>query len=125
MTKAECKAQLEDGKTLEQIFPFKCGQECMIFKADSFRAGNEILYIPDTWLNDLHEFDDISGDAEMIEEVLSACYTSDDFVEECGGNEELEERLFWYCDWQHPSSAYPEVEAAYEEDTAYERSENR
>lgn len=46
---------------------------------------------------------------ETIEEVVGNCYTSNDFIEECGGNLELAERLFWYCDWQHPSSAVDEV----------------
>ena len=29
-----------------------------------------------------------------------------DFLEQCGGKEELAKELFLYCDWQHPSSAW-------------------
>ena len=49
-------------------------------------------------------------DDEEIEEVISHCFTGADFVDECAQNEELAERLFYYCDWQHPSAALPEVE---------------
>ena len=47
---------------------------------------------------------------EEIEEVLSVCYAGVDFVQECAGDVKLAERLFYYCDWQHPSSALPEVD---------------
>ena len=47
---------------------------------------------------------------EEIEEILDQCYTGDDFIEECDGDVEKAERLFWYCDWQHPCSALPEIE---------------
>jgi hypothetical protein len=40
--------------------------------------------------------------------VVSNCYTGNDFLEQCGGDAEKAERLFWYCDWQHPSSAMDE-----------------
>ena len=49
-------------------------------------------------------------DDEVIDEVVDSCYTGNDFIEECEGDVELAERLFWYCDWQHPSSEFPEVE---------------
>ena len=29
-------------------------------------------------------------------------------MEVCGGDRQKSENLFWYCDWQHPSSAWDE-----------------
>ena len=48
--------------------------------------------------------------SDLIIEILDECYSGDDFIELCDGNVEMAERLFWYCDWQHPSSALPEIE---------------
>ncbi len=44
-----------------------------------------------------------------LTKVLSNCYTGQEFIDECGGDVEKAERLFWYCDWQHPSSAVDEL----------------
>lgn len=46
---------------------------------------------------------------EELEELLSQCYTGQDFIDECGGDVEKAERLFCYCDWKHPSSAVDEL----------------
>ena len=48
-------------------------------------------------------------DPEELEEVLSQCYTGQDFINECQGDVEKAECLFSYCDWQHPSSAVDEL----------------
>lgn len=48
-------------------------------------------------------------DQEELVEVLSNCYTGQDFIDECHGDMEKAERLFYYCDWQHPSSAIDEL----------------
>ena len=45
-----------------------------------------------------------------MEEIVGCCYTGNDFIEECGGDVEKARHLFWYCDWQHPSSALPEID---------------
>lgn len=108
MKKSEVEARLKSGEKLGDLFDLRPGQECEIFKADQFVRGEEVIYIPDIELNEI-PFDRPVEDAGELEEVLSCCYTGMDFLSECLGNEELAERLFWYCDWQHPSSAYPEV----------------
>lgn len=111
MTKEELKARLQAGEPLDGLFHWSIGQECVIFKADTFRAGADILYIPDVALNDLQLGNPVSG--EEIKDILWCCYSGNDFIDECGGDQELAERLFHYCDWQHPSSVLPEI---YDED---------
>ena len=108
MTQLELREKLEEGKTLDQLLPFKIGQECLIFKATYFIAGDEIVYIPDVDLNEVPIYKPIT-DPEEMRRIISICYTGNDFVEECDGNADKAEELFWYCDWQHPSSAYPEI----------------
>lgn len=114
MTKKELEIQLLSGKTFQELFRFRPGQECDIFKAKEFSPGSDILYIPDL---DVH---DIPCDAPIteeddIKEALSNCYTGDDFLKECHGNEKNAALLFCWCDWQSPSAAAPEVVAAYSE----------
>ena len=99
MTKAELRDHLKAGYSMDDAFDFVPGQDCDIFKADQFRAGDEIIYIPDVYLNMIPRSTCITDD-ETIDEVV---------IEECNGSLELAERLFWYCDWQHPSSAVDEV----------------
>mgnify|MGYP000000644608 FL=1 len=108
MTKAELRDHLKAGYFMDDAFDFGPGQDCDIFKADQFVAGDEIIYIPDVYLNMIPRSTCITDD-ETIEEVVGNCYTGNDFIEECNGNLELAERLFWYCDWQHPSSAVDEI----------------
>ena len=74
-----------------------------------FENDDEIIYIPDISLNDI-PMDRPLRNGEEIEEVLSVCYAGVDFVQECAGDVKLAEQLFYYCDWQHPSSALPEVD---------------
>lgn len=114
MTKGELKAKLQAGEPLDGLFHWSIGQECVIFKADTFRAGADILYIPDVALNDLQL--DNPASKEEIEGIVRCCYSGDDFIRECDGDAELAERLFWYCDWQHPSSALPDVDDREEEE---------
>lgn len=115
MTKTELKGHLLSGKTLEELFKFRSGQECLIFKAPEFQTGSDILYIPDLSLREIPIDAPVSG-KEDIEEILSDCYSGDDFIRECGGNQEMASCLFDWCDWQSPSSAAPEVVAAYADD---------
>ena len=126
MTKQELREKLMSGQILDELFHFTRGQECLIFKADKFCAGDEIIYIPDIDLNEIPVDTNLSVDNSMMDELnrgwgpmtaqeqinlaLSFCYTGDDFVDECGGDVEKAERLFWYCDWQHPSSAVDELD---------------
>lgn len=113
MTKDTLRINLEAGKIMDELFHYTSGQECLIYKAQAFTVGDEVIYIPDISFNDI-PMDRPLRDSEEIEEVLSVCYTGDDFVQECAGDVELALRLFSYCDWQHPSSALPEVD--YKED---------
>lgn len=126
MTSKELEIKLQAGATLSEILVFVDGQDCTIFKAKKFCAGDEVLYIPDVELNEIpiniplnvdNSMSDNSNGkwgsmtaAEQITLILSYCYTGDDFLSECDGNERLAEDLFHYCDWQHPSSALPELE---------------
>lgn len=109
LTKDDLRVALAAGKTMNELFPFAPGQECEIFKAGMFAPGDVIIYVPDTGLNEIPTDEPIT-EHDDIEDVVGNCYTGDDFVEECGGDVELAERLFDYCDWQHPSSALPEVD---------------
>ena len=109
MTKTEFKSALRAGKIIEDLLPLVAGQECIIYKADSFTTGDDIIYIPDVFLNEIPYSTDISTADDTIEEILSMCYTGRDFIEECHGDTQLAERLFWLCDWQHPSSLLLEL----------------
>ena len=90
------------------------GQECLIYKAEQFRTDDTIIYIPDMTLNNITVFS-VPVD-EDVDYTLNRCYTGADFVELCEGDEALAYRLFCYCDWQHPSSAFPEVDYDDDED---------
>lgn len=114
MTKWELRAELCAGKSMDDLFRFSCGQECFIFKSTCFVADDHICYIPDTDLNNIPI--DVVMKYEDIDEVISMCYTGNDFVKECDGNVEMAERLFWYVDWQHPSSAVDEVCGLYDDE---------
>lgn len=107
--KDELKTALKAGFKMSDLFDFSEGQGCLIFKEDGFLLGKKIIYIPDVFLNEIPLDSPIANDTEIIE-LLDECYSGDDFIELCDGNVEMAERLFWYCDWQHPSSALPEIE---------------
>lgn len=108
LTKQELKLQLQQGHTLNDLLAFGPGQDCEIFKADKFYPGDVVIYVPDVCLNHVPLDRPITG-LEELDEVLSQCYTGQDFINECGGDAEKAERLFCYCDWQHPSSAIDEL----------------
>lgn len=106
MTKAELRAELERGAMMGDLFLFISGQEGEIFKADTFEAGDQIIYIPDIWLNEIPTRP--LKDESEIENVLDCCYTGNDFIRLCEerfGNGDKASELFDYVDWQHPSSA--------------------
>ena len=107
LTKQELGVQLRQGHTLNDLLAFGPGQDCGIFKADRFQPGDVIIYVPDVFLNHI-PLDRPITDPEELSEVLSNCYTGQDFINECSGDVEKAERLFHYCDWQHPSSAIDE-----------------
>lgn len=96
--KTELRKALLQGKTLDEMLAFGPGQECEIFKADKFEDGDVVIYVPDTSLNEIDILKKFN-DPEEIDEVLSNCYTGQDFVDECGGNREKAELLFDLVDW--------------------------
>lgn len=110
VTKDELRSLLMGGRTLDSIFAFGPGQECEIFKAPEFYPGDEIIYIPDIALNEIPIDKNIRADIEGIFDILGMCYTGNDFIEEAGGDLNIAEELFNFCDWQHPSSAMTDME---------------
>lgn len=109
MTKTELTQALKAGKTLDELFECVPGDECEIFKESRFLSGEDIIYIPDMMLNHIDISHSIT-DAEDIEDILQCCYTGNEFVEMCEGNERKAERLFWSCNWEHPSSALDDLD---------------
>lgn len=119
MTKEELREKLEHGAVMDELFRFREGQECDIFKEEAFRAGDQIIYIPDTHLNEIPTFRSMKDGGE-IEEVLDCCYTGNDFIRLCEehfGSGEKASELFDYVDWQHPSSALDAGEIDDDEET--------
>ena len=51
MTKAELREKLLGGAIMDDLFAFRNGQDCEIFKAARFGQGDDIIYIPDLALN--------------------------------------------------------------------------
>ena len=108
ITKTMLRSQLQQCYALNDLLAFGPGQDCEIFKADKFYPGDVVIYVPDVCLNHVPLDRPITG-PEELKDVLSQCYTGQDFIDECGGDAEKAERLFHYCDWQHPSSAIDEL----------------
>lgn len=108
LTKQELRLQLQQGRTLNDLLAFGPGQDCEIFKADKFYPGDVVIYVPDVYLNHI-PLDRPITSPEELSEVLSNCYTGQDFIDECQGDTEKAKCLFSYCDWQHPSSAVDEL----------------
>ena len=108
MTKSELRRQLRYNP-LHNIVTLTWGQEAPIYKASAFQPGEDVIYIPDLSVHGLW-FTERPCDDEEMDALLALCFTGDDFVEECGGDVEKAERLFWYVDWQCPNSAVDELE---------------
>ena len=114
VTKLDLRTALGNGMTLEDLFSFTAGQECLIFKANHFKKGDGIMYIPDLCLNEI-KADSVLSVAE-IEALLDQCYTGDDFIGVAEGNVAKAEELFRYCDWQHPEAVWDAGELEDEEE---------
>lgn len=108
ITKEELREQLLLGRCLYELLPVRDGQECEIVKVKDFLPGNTVIYMPDLWMSNV-PVNELVTDLEMLEEVVSYCYTGDDFIAECNGDVEKAKDLFHYVDWQHPSSAVDEI----------------
>lgn len=100
MTKQELKDKLLTGSVLEDLFEFSDGQDCLIYKGN-FEVSDQIIYIPDIYLNSINIESTLSS--EEIDNIINHCYTGNDFVMECDGNEKLARELFELVDWQHPN----------------------
>lgn len=114
ITKENLNKHLLSGGCMDELLLFTNGQECQIFKADDFTVTDDILYIPDLVLNEIPT--DRPVEKREIDDILSCCYTGKDFLSDCDGDAALARRLFDYCDWQHPSSALPELDDGDESD---------
>lgn len=110
MTKKEVRERICERGCLSDMFEFTDGQDCIIYKGD-WNPGDEVIYIPDIDLNEICINRQLIKilDEEEINDVLSCLYTGKDFMELSDGDEELAKRLFYYVDWQHPSSAVDEL----------------
>lgn len=108
-TKRELDDLLAVGFPLNQLLALTDGQDCTIYKAPKFVSGNVVLYIPDIGLNDISVDRSLFMEHEQIENIIGNCYDRDDFLHIAEDDIEKAEELFWYCDWQHPSSAVDEI----------------
>lgn len=110
MTINEVRERIIKGGCLSDMFEFTDGQECMIYKGE-WNPGDDVIYIPDIDLNEICINRPLINilNKEEIENVLFDLYTGKDFMELADGDEKFAKRLFYYCDWQHPSSALNEV----------------
>jgi len=100
MNREEAKKLLCEGKKVSEIFDLIPGQECLIYKGewpDNPETSDEIIYIPDIYLNDLDD-DDVP-----ISERLSLMYTAKDFLNQTCGNIAAAKDLFEFVDWQNPN----------------------
>lgn len=107
MTKSELRNRLRY-EPLHNIVALTWGQEAPIYKASTFQPGTDVIYIPDLSVHNLW-FTKRPCDDEEMDALLALCFTGDDFIDECGGDVGKAERLFWYVDWQSPSSAVDEI----------------
>ena len=87
LTKQELRSQLQQGHTLNNLLAFGPGQDCEIFKADKFYPGDVVIYVPDVYLNHI-PLDRPITSPEELSEVLSNCYTGQDFIDEFQGDTE-------------------------------------
>lgn len=106
------RERLNNGEMLSEIFDFTDGQDCLIYKGE-WNPGDDVIYIPDIDLNDipidrpLEKWTEYYGNE--IELAISNMYTGRDFISIADGDKDIAEKLFYYCDWQNPSSAIDEV----------------
>ena len=110
ITKRLLQVLLRKGAFLKDLFEFRPGQDCEIYKADIFLMEDNdwVIYIPDIELNQI-PIDRALSDWE-IEEILPCCYTTNDFLNAANGDLEKAKRIFANCDWQHPTTEALEME---------------
>ena len=106
ITYEELDDYLRRGYSLCDIVDLSEGQCCTIFKADKFETGRKVLYIPDFELNEIDAYFCVEDPVE----ILSNCWTGDDFIGICGGDIGKAKKVFEYVDWQRPTTALDEME---------------
>ena len=72
MTKAELREKLLGGAVMDDLFAFRNGQDCEIFKAARFEQGDDIIYILDIALNLIPVTEPANG-PEDVEEIEVLC----------------------------------------------------
>lgn len=100
MQKSELINILKTGVSLDSIFFFSNGQNCLIYKG-KFQVSDDIIYIPDIDLNNISIDRKLSD--EEIENVIDHCYSGNEFIMKCNGHIDIAEQLFFFVDWQHPN----------------------
>ena len=108
MNKYDVRKLLRQGKTLDELFKFRKGQECWIYKSDEFVASDDVIYIPDLDLNGI--VTDRPMTPNEIEETVSHMSSGNDFIAECNGNVQLAKYVFESVDWQHPSAEFGDIQ---------------
>lgn len=101
MTKKKMRRLLLKGKTLNDLFEFTDGQECVIYKGNFEKAKNkDVVYIPDLFM-DTDSYDK-KLNKEQIEEILCRVCTKKDFLREGKDHLNIAYKLFRFVDWQYP-----------------------
>lgn len=116
-TKDELYNLLKNGAILDELLDMSDGQECTIFKADYFPEEdcyNSVIYIPDLDMNGVVY--DRKMTLQELADAYTNFYTAQDIIDICEGDEKKAKRVFYNCDWQHPSTEFTEMEAFDEED---------
>ena len=107
VTRADLAERLNNGEPLKQILPIVEGEDCHIGKVspDLFDAAepDDIVYIPelDGQSEKAYSYDSPVS-SEDVEEILSNCFTKQDFFHETFEIEEAAHDLFDLCNWQRP-----------------------
>ena len=103
--KEEIIGRLAAGEYIGDILPLSDGQECWIYK-QPFSPGDDVIYIPDTDLNEVVYIIEEGWDAQEEEARLKGVmYTGDEILALCGGNIRLAKNLYSGLDWCHPATA--------------------
>ena len=116
-TKDELYNLLKNGAILDELLDMSDGQECTIFKADCFPEEdcyNSVIYIPDLDMNGVAY--DHKMTLQELADAYTNFYTAQDIIDICEGDEKKAKRVFYNCDWQHPSTELTEMEAFDEDD---------
>lgn len=112
MNKEDIKLSLLSGKSLyKTLLQFNVNDDVGdLYYKDAYLFDHrnddlmyrDVIYIPSFDVAEIRLYETLLERWE-IEEILSMCYTWDDFLEIAHSNEKLAECIFWQCNWQSPS----------------------